>query len=80
MSGQRWHVIPRTRGMSALFLVIGLTFLATNGYRAWNEGLSVIQAVGLAAGLALVVSSIIGLVSQPSPEMEPVAGRRDSAG
>jgi hypothetical protein len=67
MSENRWQVIPRTRGWSVLFLIIGLALIGSNGYQVWTDGhAAVFQIIALAAALALVVASVIGLVSPRS--------------
>ncbi|MEV7627970.1 hypothetical protein [Actinoplanes sp. NPDC089786] len=66
MSDRWFHVIPRTRPMSAFYLVVGLVLILTTGYRVLTEGAAVLPVVALVAALALVVTAVIGLVSPPT--------------
>jgi hypothetical protein len=65
MSENRLTFIPRTRGRSVLYLVLGLVIAVTTVVQLVRDGVAVLPVVALVAALALVVAATVGLVSPP---------------
>ncbi|MFC6093423.1 hypothetical protein Q5530_34165 [Saccharothrix sp. BKS2] len=63
-SATRQRFIPSSTRLSALYLLVGVLFTALNGWRMARAGeVAVFPAIGLVAGLALVVVAVVGLAT-----------------
>ncbi|UQU67160.1 hypothetical protein COUCH_13185 [Couchioplanes caeruleus] len=65
MSESRLTFVPRSRGRSALYLVVGLVVAVTTVIQLVRGGAAVLPVIALVAALALVAVAVIGLVAPP---------------
>ncbi|WP_030378150.1 MULTISPECIES: hypothetical protein [unclassified Streptomyces] len=61
MSDRAWRIIPTSRGMSALYLLVGV-ILAINAAYQLKDDVAVLPLVSGLAALALMVTAVVGLL------------------
>ncbi|MDQ0815185.1 hypothetical protein QFZ63_006899 [Streptomyces sp. B3I7] len=65
MRDHTWRIVPTSRGMSVLYLIIGVV-LAINAAYQLRSDVAVLPVISGLAALALVVTAVAGL-TRPGP-------------